>query len=144
MHPDAEPDRYRSRDNLTAELLPPPQAAEVVDRADGGSDGGAEQQSARLAREVEERKRRYENPEEERKPAQARHGATVQATPFRPVDDAEQTRHPADGRRQEDDDRRGEERAPDDLEMVGERMQHQRVATSCRTACRLRRPDRAR
>src|SRR2546428_8701737 len=30
----SEPDRYRGRDHLTAELLPPPQPAEVVDRAD--------------------------------------------------------------------------------------------------------------
>ena len=46
VDPDPEADRDRGGDELAAELLPPAQAAEVVDRADGRRDRGAEQQAA--------------------------------------------------------------------------------------------------
>ena len=119
--PDAEADRDRGRSDLAAELLPPAQPAEVVDRADRRRDRGAEQEPAHLAREVEERERRDEDPEEEREAAEAGHGAAVEAPPLRPVDDAEQPGHAADRRGQQHDDRRSEQRAPDDLEVIGKR-----------------------
>ena len=75
VHPDAEADGDRGGGDLAAELLPPAQPAEVVDRADRRRDRCAEQQAARLAGEVEERERRDEDPEEEREPAEPRHRA---------------------------------------------------------------------
>ena len=50
VHPDAEPAEDRGGDDLAAELLPPAEAAEVVDGADGRRDGGAEQDPAHLRR----------------------------------------------------------------------------------------------
>ena len=49
VHPDAEADGDRCGEDLAAELLPPAQPAEVVDRADGRRDRGAEQQAAHRA-----------------------------------------------------------------------------------------------
>ena len=68
----AEPGRDRGREHLAAELLPPVQDAEVVDRADRRRDGGAEQDAAQVAAERQERERRNEHAEEEREPAEAR------------------------------------------------------------------------
>ena len=48
VDPDAEADGDRRREDLAAELLPPAQSAEVVDRADGRRDRGAEQQPAHV------------------------------------------------------------------------------------------------
>ena len=48
VDPDAEADGDRRGDELAAELLPPAQAAEVVDRADGRRDRGAEQEAAHV------------------------------------------------------------------------------------------------
>ena len=93
-------------DDLAAELRPPAQPAEVVDRADGGRDGGAEQEPARLAPEVEERERGHEDPEEEREAAEPRDGFAFRRRRSGPVDGAEQPRHAADGRRQQDHDQR--------------------------------------
>ena len=124
MHPDPEAHRDRGRRHLPAELLPPAQAAKVVDRTDGRRNGCTEQQSARLAGEIEKRERRDEDSKEKREPAEAWHRAAVEAPALRPVDGAEQPRHPADCRRQEDDDRRSEQRTPDDLQVIGEGLQH--------------------
>jgi hypothetical protein len=79
VDPDAEAGRDRGGRDLAAELLPPDEAAEVVDRAHGGRDGHAQQQALRLAPERQERERRHERPEEQREPAEARHGAAVDA-----------------------------------------------------------------
>ena len=109
----------RGGDRLTGELLPPAQAAEVVDGADGGRDGGAEQDPAHLAVEVEERERRDEDPEEEREAAEPRDAAAARGggpppgrstTPSMP-------RHAADRGREQDDDAEGDQRAPEDLEV---------------------------
>ena len=124
MHPDPEAHRDRGRRNLAAELLPPAQPAEVVDRTDSRRDRGAEQQPARLAGEVEKRKRRDEDPEEEREAAEPGHRAAVEPPALRPVDGAEQPGHPTDRRGQQDDDGRSEQRTPDDLQVIGERVQH--------------------
>jgi hypothetical protein len=43
---DAEADRDAGGGELAAELAPPGQSTEVVDRADGGRDRGAEQDAA--------------------------------------------------------------------------------------------------
>ena len=105
MHPDAEADGDRCREELAAELLPPAQAAQVVDRADGRRDRRAEQEAAHRRIEVEERERRDEDAEEEREPAEPRHRARVRAALVAgPLDDAEQARHPADRRREQHDD----------------------------------------
>jgi hypothetical protein len=42
VHPNPEAHRYRCGCDLAAELLPPPQSAEVVDRTDGRRNGCAE------------------------------------------------------------------------------------------------------
>ena len=107
--------------DLPAELLPPAQAAEVVDRADRRRDRGAEQDPAHLAAERQERERRDDDPEEERDAAEPRHGAGARpARALGAVDDAEQARHPAHGRRQQDDHDERDERAPHDLEVAGQ------------------------
>ena len=118
LDPDAEADGDHGRDDLAAELLEPAQPAEVVDRADGDRDRGADQQPARLAAEVHERERRHEDPEEERDPAEARDRPHVQPPAARRVDDAEPPRHPADRGREQHDDHEREQRAPDDLQVV--------------------------
>src|SRR5439155_7349648 len=84
-----------------------------------------EQQPARLAGEVEERERRHEDPEEEGQPAETRHRAAVEPASLGTVDDPEQSRHTAHGRREKHHDRGCEQRPPDDFKMVGERMKHQ-------------------
>ena len=124
VHPDPRADRDRSRHDLAPELLPPAQPAKVVDRADRRRYSGTEQQSARLARKVEERECRHEDPEEEREAAKPGHRTAVEAPALRPVDGAEQPGHSTDGRRQENDDRRCEQGSPDDLEVIGERLEH--------------------
>src|SRR5207247_6350357 len=50
-------------------------------------------------------------------------------------------RNTADDRRQDDDEREGDEGAPDDLEVIGERLEHQR-GTSANTAAATRRRKR--
>ena len=124
MYPDPEADRDRGRSNLTAELLPPAQPAKIVDRTDRRRDRGAEQEPTRLAGEVEKRERRDKDPEEESQATEAGHGAPVEASPLRPVDGAEQPGHAADRRGQQHDDRRSEQRTPDDLQVIGKRVQH--------------------
>ena len=93
-----KPTGITAASDLAAELLEPAQPAEVVDRADGDRDRGADQQPARLPAEVHERERRHEDPEEERDPAEPRDGPDVQPPAARRVDDAEPPRHPADRR----------------------------------------------
>ena len=61
VDPDAERRRDRGGQHLAGELHDRREAAEVVDRADDAGDGGAEQDAAHLAREVEERERRDED-----------------------------------------------------------------------------------
>ena len=122
VHPDPEAGRDRGGGDLAAELLPPDEAAEVVDRADRRRDGHPEQQALRLAPERQEGERRHEDPEEEREPAEPRHRAAVHAARAGPVDDAEHPRHPADRRRQQHDDHERQHRPVDDLGMVGERL----------------------
>ena len=101
--------------NWPASLRPGAQHAEVVDRADDGRDRGAEQDAARLAAELEERERRHEDAEEDRDPAEPRHRVRVQPPRLRPVDDAEQPRHPADRGRQQDHDHERGDRAVENL-----------------------------
>ena len=113
-------DRHRGGEQLAAELLPPAQPAEVVDRADGDGDGRAEQQPARVAVERQEGERRDEDAEEERDAAEPRHRGAVQAAAAGRVDDAEHPRHAADRRRQQHDDDERDERTPDDLQVVAE------------------------
>ena len=69
---------------------------------------------------MKERERRHEDPEEEREPAEARHRQLVDAPPAGEVDDAEPPRHPSHRGREQDDDGERDERAPDDLEVIGE------------------------
>ena len=104
------------------ELLEPAQPAEVVDRADRDGDRGAEQQPARVAAERQKRERRHEDPEEEREPAEPRDRRAVEPPAAGRIDDAEQPRHPADGRRQQHDDDERDERSPDDLKVVAENV----------------------
>ncbi len=104
VHPDAEADRDRGGEHLAAELLPPAQAAEVVDRADRRRDGGAEQHPAHPAAERQERERRHDDAEEERQPAEARDRGPVALALLGAVDEAEMAGRRADGRRQEEDD----------------------------------------
>src|SRR5207247_10315335 len=59
-------------ERLAAELLPPDEPAEVVDRADRRRNRRAQEEPARLAAEVEEGQRRHHDPEEEREAAQPR------------------------------------------------------------------------
>jgi hypothetical protein len=121
LDPDPEADRDARRDELAAELLPPAQAAEVVDRADGRRHGGAEQQAAHAPVELEKRERGDEDPEEQREAAEPRHRAGVGAAAVAgAVDDAEHAGHAADGRRQEHDDHEGDDEAVDDLGVLPE------------------------
>src|SRR5689334_22616919 len=130
VHPDAESDRDRGGGDLTEKLLPPDEPAEVDDRADRRRHCGAEEQAARLGRQVQERERRHEDPEEERKAAEPWHRTAVQPTGLRPVDDAEQPRHASDCRREQNDDDERDERAPDHVQVMRERLEHQRATTS--------------
>src|SRR5262249_49548246 len=139
VHPDAEADWDRGRGDLAAELLPPAQAAEVVDGPDGGRHRGAEEQPAGLPRQVEERESGYEDAEEERQAAESGHSAVVEPAALGLVDHTEEPGHAADGRRQQHHDRGGEQRAPDDLEIVGERFKHQ-WSTSASTIATTIRP----
>ena len=72
VDPDAERDDGHRGADLAAELLPPDEAARVVERADHRRDRGAEQDPAHGRRQVDERDDRDEDPEEERR---ARRGA---------------------------------------------------------------------
>ena len=75
---------------------------------------------AHLAVEREEGERRDEDAEEDREPAEPRDRTLVEAARVGLVDDAEQARHAADGRGQQDDDAEGDQRAPDDLGVVAQ------------------------
>ena len=104
LHPDAEPGGDRRGEHLAAELLPPEESAEVVDRADHRRDARAEQHAAQLAAERQEGERRHEDAEEERESAEPR-DLVPRALAFRrAVDEAQVTRRAADGRRQHEDD----------------------------------------
>ena len=105
--------------DLAAELPPPRQAAEVVDRADRRRDRSAEQDPAVGPVELEERERRHEDPEQQRDPAQPRDRMRVDAAGLpRLVHDAEVPGEPPDARRQEQDDDEREQEPPDDLRVV--------------------------
>ena len=93
VEPDAEADRDRGGEHLPAELLPPAEAAEVVDRADGRRDRSAEQNAAHLAAERQERERRHEDAEEQREPAEPRDTAAP-ARPSRGRSTAAEQRAP--------------------------------------------------
>src|SRR5205823_1409801 len=95
VDPDPEARGDRGRRELAAELLPPAQAAEVVDRADERRDRRAEEQTARLATEVEEGERGNDDPEEERDPAEPGHRQQVQPPAVRLIDRAEAARERA-------------------------------------------------
>ena len=88
-------------------------------------------------REVEERERRNEDPEKEREPTEPRYGLPVQPARLRPVDRAEAPGEAADRGCENDDEREGDERAPDDLQMIAERVEHQR-GTNARTTAATR------
>ena len=79
-----------------------------------------------LAREVEERERRYEDPEEDREPAEPRDRTSVDPPRVRPIDCAEHPRHPADGRRQEHDDDERDDRPVQDFGRRTQLVEHQR------------------
>ncbi len=69
LDPDPEAGRDRGGDELPAQLLPPAETAEVVDRADRGRDCRPQQEAAHVSVQVEEGERRHEDAEEEREPA---------------------------------------------------------------------------
>ena len=144
VHPDAGTGRHGRRDDLTRELPVPRKAAEVVDDADGDGDRGAEQQPARLMADVEEGERRHEHPEEQTDPAEARHRQLVDAPPTGDVDHAEPARHPSHRRRQQNDDGEGDERSPEDLEVIAELVEDAEVRADRREHADsvLRRPSR--
>jgi len=77
--------------------------------------------------DVKKGERRHEHPEEEPDPAEPRHGKLVDPPAARDVDHAEPPRHPPDGGRQQDDDREGNERAPEDLEVIAELIEDAEV-----------------
>src|SRR6478735_5053513 len=104
LHPDAERRGNRRGEDLPAELLPPVEPAEVVDRADDRRDAGAEQDAAQLAAERQERERRDEDAEEERETAEPR-DLVPRTVPFvRAVRKAEISSGAADDRCQQQDD----------------------------------------
>jgi hypothetical protein len=107
----------RGRD-LTAELLPPREPADVVDHADDRRERRADQEAARLVAEPQERERRHEDAHEEREPAEPRDRDDVQPPSVRLVDRADPPGHPADRGGQEDDDRERGDAAVEDLQMV--------------------------
>ena len=144
VDPDAEERRNRRRHDLAGELPAGPQDPEVVDRADDGRDGGAQEHAPGLAAELEERERRYEDPEEDRDAAEPGDRVEVQPATLGPVDDAEQPRHPADRGREQDHDQAREPGAVENLGMVAERVHQSTNLTSSRTAGRLRHPGPAR
>ena len=121
VDPDPEPGGDPGRSELPGELLPPDEAAKVVDRPDRRRHGRAEQQAARLAAELQEGERRHEDPEEEREAAEPWDRTAVEPPASGRVDDAEQARHPPDRRGQQDDDEEGETRSVEHFEVVLER-----------------------
>ena len=127
VDPHAEGARDRRRRHLPGELRKRVEPAEVVDRADDARDGGPEHDAAHLAREVEERERRDEDPEEDREPAEPRDRPLVEAPRVGLVDDAEQAGHPADRRREQDDDAERDQRAPEDLGVRAQVFEHARA-----------------
>ena len=142
VDPDAERRRDRSRENLARELRQRSEAAEVVDGADDAGDGGAEQDAAHLAREVEEGERRHEDADEDREPAEPRDRSPVEPPLVRVVDDPEQPGHPADSGRQER--RRSGVRSQRRRGPPGCPEARSSPPTSCRTGGRLRRRGPAR
>ena len=124
VDPDAGGDRDRRSADLTGELLPPEEAAEVVDRADGRGDGRAEQEAAHLVREVDERERRDDDPEEEGEAAELGDDPLVDTPLARPVDDAEEARDVADDRRQQQDDDEREPGAVEDFPVRSQLVEH--------------------
>jgi hypothetical protein len=81
--------------------------------------------------DVEERERRYEQPEEEADPAEAGHRQRVDAPAPGDVDDAEPAGHPSHRRGQEDDEGEGDERSPEDAEVVGKLVEDAEVRAAC-------------
>jgi hypothetical protein len=125
VDPDAEVDGDRGRADLAAELHPPGQAAKVVCHADSGGEGRAEQDPAVGTREVEERERGDEDGEEEREPSEAWDRLQVDSPALdRLVHDPEHARHPADRRCEHEDDGQRDQEAPDDVQVVPERVEH--------------------
>jgi hypothetical protein len=77
--------------------------------------------------DVEERERRHEHPEEEPDPAETGHRQLVDAPAAGDVDDAEPPGHPSHRRCEQHDDREGDERAPQDLEVIAELVEDAEV-----------------
>ena len=140
VDPDAERRRDRRREHLARRASAPVEAAEVVDRAD---DAAPRRRRAGCRASRRERSRNASDgtrmPRKIASPPSRGIGRRLSAALVRAVDDAEQARHAADGRRQQDDDRRTRSRAPvEDLRVVAQLVEHA-PSTSCRTAGRLRR-----
>ena len=122
VDPDAEGRGDRCREHLAGELRERRKPPEVVDRADDAGDGGAEQDPAHLAREVEERKRRHQDPHEDREPTEPRDRSAVEPPLAGVVDDPEEPRHPADRRCEQDDDQQSDRGAVQDLRIGPKRV----------------------
>ena len=87
-------------------------------------DRRAQDDPTHIAREVEEREGGRQDPEEDRQPAEARDRPLVQPPLVGLVDHPEQARHPPDRRRQHNDDREGDQRAPQELGVRPEVVEH--------------------
>ena len=123
IDPDAESGRDRRRQNLTGKLRHGSEPTKIVDRADDAGNRCTEENPPHLARQVEEGEGRDEDPQEDREAAEPGDRPPVETTLIRVVDDAEQARHSADRRRQEDNDQEGDRSAVQDLR-VGPKLVH--------------------
>ena len=110
--PDAEAGRDRGGEHLPAELLPPGEAAEVVDRADRRRDRRAEQDAAHPAAERQERERRARGCRGRARARRAAGSRAVARRASRGARRARGARQPADRRRQQQRRSPAPQRAP--------------------------------
>ncbi len=116
----------RRREHLAGELGQGREAAEVVDGAHDARHGGAKEDAAHLAGEVEERERRHDDAEEDREPAEPRDRTPVESALVGRVDDPEQARHAADGRSEHQDHDQRDRGSVEDLRAVPKLVEHAR------------------
>jgi len=76
---------------------------------------------------VEEGKRRHEHPEEEPDPSEAGHRELIDAPPAGDVDHAEPARHPPHRGSQQHNEGEGDERSPEDIEVIAELVEDAEV-----------------
>ena len=120
LHVDTEPGGDRRGKELPAELLPPRQQAEIVDRAHRRRDCCAEHDPLHRTAQREERDRRDDHAEEHRQPAEPRYRRAV-ALAFRTaVDEAQVTGGRADRRREQQDDHERGRGSVEHFEVVGQ------------------------